>query len=298
MKWLAAGALALMPCISYAGDCDGKPLAEVFGSRGIEYAMEHPAGQCDETAQQDYLDKGFKSLMQSEFGIDLSSLSVDVRLNEGSYDFITAYAPRTRKLIVYYPLLFREWRRDVAFAEEGMEPSLEDTLKKCVMHEYGHYHSQQLAEALGAGDIFGSAMGDENDMKYLSCLAGKCTGDELGEFVKSHSEGVADFLARSAALEAIAQYYEGQREFIGGNIQGLMSIRTSGDYADYAYRIGGHYLVPVLEKYGERGVEYLIMNMPGPSDALNLQGVQERAFQALQQGWEPHSTQIPESGRD
>ncbi|MBS3085206.1 hypothetical protein J4225_00800 [Candidatus Pacearchaeota archaeon] len=132
-------------------------------------------------------------------------------------------------------------------------------VKKTLNHELGHFYTDKLSERLGKKDLFKFARGEN----YL---------------------GVEVYPER-LILEGIAEYFDIE---VNGGAHSFKDTDWPTDLDAFnkttAIYLGGYHLVkPIIDLYGEKGIECLIQNMPTKEDLLDIPEYQNKILGKLEE---------------
>lgn len=131
----------------------------------------------------------------------------------------------------------------------GNIPNVKETLD----HELGHYYVDKLNESLGRGDWPG------------------------------YSYGLFEGVGIKLVAEGIAEYF---KKTINGGEDDFEDSDWPDNFFDFfsvpvLYEGGYHLVKPIIDRYGKRGIEYLIQNPPKAGDLDRLPEYQDRVIKFL-----------------
>lgn len=125
---------------------------------------------------------------------------------------------------------------------------------KTLNHELGHYYTDKLNESLGKGDF----EIDFNDSK--ECFIGKkIIGEGIAEYFLCRMNGIEDDFQDSEWPADILGFYQSRVIYNGGH----------------------HFVKPIIDEHGKRGIEYLITNIPTLDDLKNFKKYQKKTLDCL-----------------
>ncbi len=161
------------------------------------------------------------------------------------------------------------------------------TLQGVIKHELGHYITSLRYEELGIKPL----LFDYNDTPAIQALAevslewvGLGTKDPKARAVKErYIPELTEFCALRAITEGIGTYFEGTKTLYRDEFwpDSIMDIETSETFMLYD---GGLSIVgPVIERFGMKGLDYLLLNPPRVESLREMPLYRERALQELAQ---------------
>src|SRR3989344_5121145 len=139
------------------------------------------------------------------------------------------------------------------FPTQGMDK------KKILAHELGHFYSDKLSEEIGNGNWPLNNKKTQEDDKWK----GK----------KLISEGIAIYFAKKTLKDTT--------EDIGREIVNFNDYYEGGGIFSF-YEVGYHVIRSVLDKYGKKGIEYLIKNPPNKKQLDNIKEYREKCLRGLE----------------
>jgi len=128
-------------------------------------------------------------------------------------------------------------------------------IKELLDHELGHFYLDKLDESLGGGDwpVY-SENENENNRKQL-------ISEGIGEYFDKTMNNRQDKFKDSDWPKEIEKFWTDE----------------------IIYNGGFHLVKPIIDKYGERGMIYLISNIPSPEDFKDIKKYQDRVLQYLEE---------------
>ena len=244
---VVAGALALASCSPLQSQTSRDEGASSH-TRVLDSESEH---KFDREWINAHLPKIMKE-QEARFGIRYSGIPVikfetpawesSGMVYGGSYDSPTN--------TMYFPSGFSCYLDDMGF---NACPADETT----VAHELGHFYTDTLSERLGKGDW---------------------PDWEPGNIVSPREVGI------SLISEGIAEYFK--REWnSGGDLfkDSMWPTECCDKFGSYIVKYqGGYHLVkPIVDKYGTRGIEWLMFHPPQEADLLHLPEYRQRVLEVL-----------------
>ena len=124
-----------------------------------------------------------------------------------------------------------------------------------IRHELGHFYTDKLSENIGNGDW------PRKEKKEIDWIRNRLVAEGVAEYFARKSNGEKD------AFEDF-QWPKTPEEF------------KNGGYS-ICYDGGFHLVKPVIDRYGKKGIEYLICNPPSAKDLKNLPEYQSRVLKYL-----------------
>lgn len=213
---------------------------------------------------QNYVEENLKEIIrEQETEMDLSypSLPKDIRyllpLKETDPSILGLYNNKTDTIYLQSGRLTTPGFNWGDFLVMITARDVEET-KAVLDHELGHFYCDKLSENLGTGSWPSDHYADK-------------TLDELIS-LKLVSEGIAEYFERTMN--------NGADNFTDSSWPKLMNKFYKNDR--HLFYDGGYHLVkPILEKYGEEGIIYLMFKPPTAPELLELPAYQKKALKEL-----------------
>lgn len=214
---------------------------------------------------QEYVEKNLGRIMRDqERRVGLAHLGVpNIIFNETRIGS-DRYSPENDSIYLYEGLTVHPEPRCpfLDFMGLGTPPS-ESNVQDTLEHELGHFYVDQLSERMGNG----SWPKSEEELK--------------GSFANVHNA------ASSIVGEGIAEYFERENNEKPDDFEDSEWPTEEGkDLFDFhvgrvAYDGGYHLVKPIIDKYGVRGVKYLMTNLPTREDLFALPEYRDRTLANL-----------------
>ncbi len=145
----------------------------------------------------------------------------------------------------------------------SIDPAQLSQLKSTLDHELGHFYTDTLSEHLNRQDWppkEGVSLGFVTARHYV---------------YKMFSEGIAVYFAH-------AMNSENQVIFSDNDWPKTINDLTINQYKIF-YDGGYHFVRPIIDKHGARGIEYLVQYKPKEEDLFALPALQKRMLEELAQ---------------
>lgn len=195
--------------------------------------------------------ESFIELQEKRFRIKhykIPEVRIGIPKNSLDYSY-TKY--RTRPIAIYQPTT-----NTMYITEDSLDINL---LNEAIHHELGHSYSDGASERLGRGDW----------PNYYH-------NTHLSLSINIISEGIAEYIA--------AEMTSKKDKFTDLKYPRRLSgfYRIDGTLKNPLLKEGGRHLVkPIIERYGEFGIEYLMFNPPTTEELVNLPRYRERMLRNL-----------------
>jgi hypothetical protein len=154
-------------------------------------------------------------------------------------------------------------------------------------HELTHYRTDKLMERLGLK----SKLDDEKSRAMLEIYGGMLSygGEELSMkqamlpgYLDMNRKEITEIILDKMVHEGIATYYEnlGTEPRITYNIHSIDVIKSINSYYKVIYDMGWNLMYPIISRYGDKGIEHVLLNMP--TDFSDLKLYQQRILKDLE----------------
>jgi hypothetical protein len=183
-----------------------------------------------------------------KFGIPDKENNIPGRIMTGQYKpWEDSISLRIRSTITPETNLSNILKEIVTFGEIS-------DIKATLDHELGHFYADKVNESMGMGDWPGFTY-----RTYYDIL---CT--------KLIAEGIATYFEKSMN--------DGKDEFKDSDWTGTLLDLID---PEYVYNGGYHLVKPIIDKYGRKGIEHLILTPPRISEISDLPKYQKRILDGL-----------------
>jgi len=228
----------------------------------------------------DSLKSSLESSIISRYGLDTLGIKFEVYFNPDD-GYAAYYDMLTNKMMLNYG--------NVERLSERYGQDLDSLIGAFVKHELVHYDVDKFTEEHGIMFSFNTKRLKELGNTYVNLLSPtkflfKNENNDLKSFLKDHREDVETILLHSAIYEGIALYYENPDASVM-NLDWPVSIDQVQDnfsYFGFVIGIGEKLMFPILERYGWKGAEYVLLNLPKPSEFGKLDEYQRRIMSGLE----------------
>jgi hypothetical protein len=172
--------------------------------------------------------------------------------------------------------------------ETSMNP--DSILAVTMQHELGHNHTDRIRERLGLKSILEDTLFSKTLGTYVYLL--KLNEDkkeehvtEFENFVNEFPVKLTDILLERMVEEGIGRYYENPSKipYVGFWPISIKNIKNSSEYNRYLYTVGWGLMYPIISSYGDRGIEYVLKNMPKYGDFSDLKSYRNRVLEKLEE---------------
>ena len=134
---------------------------------------------------------------------------------------------------------------------------LEET-KRVLDHELGHFYCDKLSESLGKGSWHSEAVFNHSQKESISIIL---VAEGIAEYFERIMNGGEDAFKDSSWPKNLNGFYFNQ---------------------NVLFYDGGYHLVkPIIKKYGEKGIIYLLFKFPNKKELLDLPAYQKKALKEL-----------------
>jgi len=155
-------------------------------------------------------------------------------------------------------------------------------------HEFAHYRVDKMQEKLGLKSEMENKYSRNLIEVYLGLL--KLSEQEQGLskdlfqiLVDNKREDLTNILIDRIINEGIAKYYEDPSSKPVFTIwpMSIKDIKNSEEYNMHVYDVGRNLMRPIISAYGDKGIEYVLKNMPKYDDFSDLEGYQKKILKKL-----------------
>lgn len=137
-----------------------------------------------------------------------------------------------------------------------------DDVNPALDHELGHFYTDKLSENMGLGD-----WPNFSSFPFM----------ERSTSIKLISEGIAEYISMKMNDEEDefedAEWPEDFDEYF---------YNFPFENIHLIYKGGSHLVKPIIDKYGEQGIKYMMFNIPKPEELVDLPSYQQRILQELE----------------
>ncbi len=219
--------------------------------------------------------------IRKDFRLDtMKNLNFGIFPNDTSLNVLGNYSPWCDSLKLNYYLIMRKSR------EESTNP--DSILERTMRHELTHYRVDKIEERIGVRSIINDKYFREIIQDYSFILkVGEPKEDSIKDFFRTFlykgRKEITDIILDKMVNEGIAIYYDNVNIGPISKIPPLSldMIKKSEDLDVFIYLYGLELMYPILKKYGEKGIESVLRNMPKYEDFSDLEGYQKRVMKKL-----------------
>ncbi len=230
--------------------------------------------------EQSYTKQEIESKIKKEYSLETLNINFAILPKNSPIGFLGMYAPWCDSLkIDYYNLLH------ITKINSLNSDSL---LEKIINHELIHYRVDKLQEKLKIISITENQYSRDlmdNYFHFLSAIEREQSiiPSLFQDFVTSKREDLTNIMLDKMVNEGIVAYYDTPdvepKETNWPTT--INKIITYKQYDDYVYLTGKSLMYPILSTYKDKGLEYVLKNMPTSNDFSNLQGYQKKVLEEL-----------------
>lgn len=221
-----------------------------------------------------------ESQIRKDFSLDASNINFEILPKDTSSGLFGIYSPWCDSLKLDYYKILRK--------AENNSLDLDSLLTLYMNHELGHYHVDKIQEKLGLKSPMENKYSRDSIEMYLKFLNTNEQKQDSAStlfqnFVDIKREDLTAILLDRIINEGIALYYEnpGAKLPPASWSTSVNDIKTYGQYYMYVYSTGWNLMHPIISKYGHKGIEHVLKNMPRNEDFSDLQGYQKRVLEEL-----------------
>jgi hypothetical protein len=164
-----------------------------------------------------------------------------------------------------------------------------DSLEKRVVgHELGHYKVDKLREKLGLRSEIDDEYSRKLIDKYVEFLKlnewnKPVASFTYGNFVNDNSEKLTKIMCDVMIREGMAMYLEDPYvEIIQSSWPtSIVAINGVEQYNRFVYCTSLNLVQPIISVYGEKGIEFILKNMPTVDEFGDLQEYQKKVLEEL-----------------
>jgi hypothetical protein len=220
------------------------------------------------------------SLIRTNYSLDTLNIGFEIIPQNSTYTPLGVYIPWSDSLKLNYYNILR-----VATKNNLNIDSLTTTT---INHELGHYKVDKIQERLGLKSLLDNQYSRDLMEIYLTFL--KVSERDQGitkalfqNFVEIKHEELTTLIIDRMINEGIATYYEkpNNKPIESSWPISITNIQTYNDYDRYVFCTGWNLMYPIISKHKDKGIEYVLQNMPKNEEISNLQGYQKRILDEL-----------------
>jgi hypothetical protein len=221
-----------------------------------------------------------ESKLRKDYGLDTLKLNFEIFSRDTSLTFLGIYSPWCDSLKLNYHGIMRNCQRN--------NSNSDSLLTRIMRHELAHYRIDKMQEKIGIKSITEDKYPRDIVGVYLGLL--KISEEEKGfskvlfqNFVNTKHEDLTNILIDRIINEGAAKYYEnlGIKPHLIIWPTSINEINSLSEYNNKIYSVGWGLMYPIISKYGNKGIEYVLKNMPKNEDFSNLEEYQKNALERL-----------------
>ncbi|MGY4884178.1 MAG: hypothetical protein ACP5NZ_01210 [Nanobdellota archaeon] len=168
---------------------------------------------------------------------------------------------------------------------------LDSLLNKTMVHELAHHHVDKIQERLGLKSEMQNSYSRSLIEVYVGLL--RLSEEDNGlhkivfqNFVDKKCEDLTNILFDKIVNEGIARYYENPdtKPLLKIWPSSIKDIKNRKEYEKYIYDVGFNLMSPIISIHGDKGIEYVLKNMPKYEDFSNLEEYQKNVLEKLGEG--------------
>jgi hypothetical protein len=239
--------------------------------------QEIPQSQIDKDSER----KKIEYTISKKYGLDtLKNLNFEVLSEDTQLGFSAIYSPWSDSLKLNYYGIMRGCVKNYL--------NLDSLLSRIINHEKTHYRVDKMQEKLGLKSEVENRYSREILEEYLDKL--NISEREQGSsrfsfqnFVSTNHEDLTNTILDKIVNEGIAKYYEnpGSKPVFTVWPMSIKDIKNSDEYNMQVYDAGWNLMRPIISTYGEKGIEYVLKNMPKYDDFSDLEAYQKKILKEL-----------------
>ena len=220
--------------------------------------------------------------ISKKYGLDtLKNINFEVLPEDTQLGFSAIYSPWSDSLkLNYYGIKLGCERKNL---------NLDSVLSRIMKHELTHYRVDKMQEKLGLKSEVENRYSRLINEIYLGML--KVNEEERQDipkaifqtFMNMRCEQLTNITLDRMINEGISMYYDNPNanSFLMNWFKSIEDIKTYEDYEMFIYDGGLKLMRPIISAYGEKGIEYVLKNMPKYNDFSDLEAYQKKILKEL-----------------
>jgi hypothetical protein len=221
-----------------------------------------------------------ESKIKKDYGLDTLKINFEIFPKDTSFTVLGIYSSWCDSLKLNYYRIMQICQRTYSNSDS--------LLTRTMRHELAHYHTDKMQEKLGLKQI----NEEKHSMDLIQVYTGLLKISEkqkgfsevlLQNFVNTKREDLTNLLIDRIINEGIATCYEnlGAKPILTRWPTSINDIKNSDEYNMYIYGAGWNLMYPIISAHGNKGIEYVLKNMPKSSDFSNLEAYQKTILEKL-----------------
>jgi hypothetical protein len=220
--------------------------------------------------------------IRKDYGLDSLKINFEILPENYPYHFLGLYNPEHDSLKLNYYNILK--------TAETIDENLDTLIARTMRHELAHYKVDKIREKFGIKAPIEDKYFKDLLEVYFAMLRlneqepGHYTS-MINKFIKIKESDLKKALIDNLINEGVGTYYErfGQ-ELVIKNIwlSSLGEIINISQYEITMSNTSKNLMYPIISKYGEKGIEYVVKNVPSEKDFSNLQEYQKKVLKKLE----------------